>query len=70
MRSDAGRVGDILDAIAKINSRMSDSFAAFEQGGMAPVRAVPHLQVIFKVDRIAVNRPPAWRARGPRRGGG
>jgi hypothetical protein len=37
MRSDADRVSDILDAIAKIKGRITDSADAFQQDEMVQV---------------------------------
>ena len=46
MRSDADRVSDILEAIAKIRERIADRMDAFQVDEMLQVWAIHHLQVI------------------------
>jgi uncharacterized protein with HEPN domain len=43
MRSDADRVSDILEAIAKIGERITDSLDAFQGDEMLQVWAIHHL---------------------------
>src|SRR5512143_942616 len=51
MRSDAERIGDILDAIAKIQQRTPDNIAAFLADEMVQVWAIHHLQLIGEAAR-------------------
>jgi uncharacterized protein with HEPN domain len=51
MRSDADRVSDILEAIAKIGERITDSLDAFQGDEMLQVWAIHHLQVIGEAAR-------------------
>jgi uncharacterized protein with HEPN domain len=51
MRSDADRVNDILDAIAKIKGRITDNVDAFQQDEMVQVWVIHHLQVIGEAAR-------------------
>ncbi len=46
MRSDADRVGDILEAIAKARERTTNSVDAFRGDEMLQVWVIHHLQVI------------------------
>ena len=46
MRSDADRVSDILEAIAKIRERIADRMDAFQVDEMLQVWAIHYLQVI------------------------
>jgi uncharacterized protein with HEPN domain len=51
MRSDADRVSDILEAIAKIRERITDSIDAFQGDEMLQVWVIHHLQVIGEAAR-------------------
>ena len=51
MRSDADRVNDILEAIAKIGERVSDGIDAFQAEEMLQVWVIHHLQVIGEAAR-------------------
>ena len=51
MRSDADRVSDILEAIAKIGERITDSLDAFQGDEMLQVWAIHHVQVIGEAAR-------------------
>jgi uncharacterized protein with HEPN domain len=51
MRSDADRLSDILEAIAKIKGRITDSADAFQQDEMVQVWVIHHLQVIGEAAR-------------------
>jgi uncharacterized protein with HEPN domain len=51
MRSDADRVRDILDAIARINARMPVAFDVFHADEMLQVWVIHHLQVIGEAAR-------------------
>ena len=51
MRNDADRVSDILEAIAKIGGRTTDSFEAFQGDEMLQVWVIHHLQVIGEAAR-------------------
>jgi uncharacterized protein with HEPN domain len=46
MRSDADRVSDILEAIAKIRERITDSIDVFQRDEMLQVWVIHYLQVI------------------------
>lgn len=50
MRSDANRVGDILEAIAKIKSRITND-EAFHKDELVQVWVIHHLQVIGEAAR-------------------
>ena len=51
MRSDADRLSDILEAIAKIRERITDSIHAFQDDEMLQVWAIHHLQVTGEAAR-------------------
>lgn len=51
MRSDADRLTDILDAIAKIKQRMPGTLDAFLGDEMVQVWAIHHLQLIGEAGR-------------------
>ena len=51
MRTDAGRLGDIPLAIAKIRERATGCIDAFERDEMLQVRVIHHLQVIGEAAR-------------------
>ena len=51
MRSDADRLSDIIEAIAKIGERTTDSFSAFQGDEMLQVWVIHHLQVIGEAAR-------------------
>lgn len=51
MRTDDGRLGDILLAIAKIKERAAGSLEAFEQDEMVQVWVIHHLQIIGEAAR-------------------
>jgi uncharacterized protein with HEPN domain len=51
MRSDADRLSDILEAIAKIRERITDSLHAFQDDEMLQVWVIHHLQVIGEAAR-------------------
>jgi uncharacterized protein with HEPN domain len=51
MRSDADRLSDILDAIAKIEERITESIDAFQGDEMLQVWVAHHLQVIGEAAR-------------------
>ncbi len=51
MRSDAERLDDILEAIAKIKERITDDLVTFERDEMLQVWAVHYLQVIGEAAR-------------------
>jgi len=51
MRSDADRLSDILDAIAKIGERIPESIDAFQCDDMLQVWVIHHLQVIGEAAR-------------------
>jgi len=51
MKSDADRLSDILEAIAKIRERITDSIDAFQGDEMLQVWVVDHLQVIGEAAR-------------------
>jgi uncharacterized protein with HEPN domain len=51
MRSDADRLSDILEAIAKIRERITDSIPAFQGDEMLRVWVIHHLQVIGEAAR-------------------
>jgi uncharacterized protein with HEPN domain len=51
MRSDADRLSDILDAIAKIGERIAENFDAFQGDEMLQVWVIHHLQVIGEAAR-------------------
>ena len=51
MRSDADRLGDILDATAKIAERITESFDAFQGDEVLQVWVIHHLQVIGEAAR-------------------
>ena len=51
MRSDADRLSDILEAIAKIEERITDSIHAFQGDEMLQVWVIHHLQVIGEAAR-------------------
>jgi uncharacterized protein with HEPN domain len=51
MRSDADRLSDILDAIAKIEERITESIDAFQGDEMLQVWVIHHLQVIGQAAR-------------------
>lgn len=51
MRSDADRVSDILDGIAKIKGRITDNVDAFQSDEMLQVWVIHHLQVIGEAAR-------------------
>jgi uncharacterized protein with HEPN domain len=51
MRSDADRLSDILDAVAKIGERITESIDAFQVDEMLQVWVVHHLQVIGEAAR-------------------
>jgi len=51
VRSDADRVSDILEAIAKIRERTTDSIEAFRGDDMLQVWVIHHLQVIGEAAR-------------------
>ena len=51
MKSDADRVSDILEAIAKIRERITDSIDAFQGDEMLQVWVIYHLQVIGEAAR-------------------
>ena len=51
MRSDADRLSDIIEAIAKIAARITDSFDAFQDDEMLQVWVIHHLQVIGEAAR-------------------
>jgi uncharacterized protein with HEPN domain len=51
MRSDADRLSDILDAIAKIGERITESLDAFQGEEMLQVWVIHHLQVIGEAAR-------------------
>jgi uncharacterized protein with HEPN domain len=51
MRSDADRLSDILDAIAKIGERITESIDAFQSDEMLQVWVIHHLQVIGEAAR-------------------
>jgi uncharacterized protein with HEPN domain len=51
MRSDPDRVSDILEAIAKIKARITDSVDVFQQDEMLQVWVIHHLQVIGEAAR-------------------
>jgi len=51
MRSDADRLSDILEAIAKIRERITDSIQAFQGDEVLQVWVIHHLQVIGEAAR-------------------
>ena len=51
MRSDADRVSDILEAIAKIRERITGNIDAFQRDEMLQVWVIHHLQVIGEAAR-------------------
>lgn len=51
MRSDADRLGDILESIARINGRLTNDAAAFQADEMLQVWVIHHLQVIGEATR-------------------
>jgi uncharacterized protein with HEPN domain len=51
MRSDADRVSDILEAIAKIKERITDNLDAFLGDEMLQVWVIHHLQMIGEAAR-------------------
>jgi uncharacterized protein with HEPN domain len=51
MRSDADRLSDILEAIAKTRERITDSIQAFQGDEVLQVWAIHHLQVIGEAAR-------------------
>ena len=51
MRSDADRLSDILEAIAKIGERVTGSIDAFQGDEMLQVWVIHHLQVIGEAAR-------------------
>jgi len=51
MRSDADRVNDILDAIAKVKARITGGFEAFQGDEMLQGWAIHHLQMIGEAAR-------------------
>jgi uncharacterized protein with HEPN domain len=51
MRSDADRLSDILQAIAKIRERNTDSIQAFQCDEVLQVWVIHHLQVIGEAAR-------------------
>jgi uncharacterized protein with HEPN domain len=51
MRSDADRVSDILEAIAKIRERITDGMDAFQGDEMLQVWVIHHLQIIGEAPR-------------------
>jgi uncharacterized protein with HEPN domain len=51
MRSDAGRLNDILEAIAKIEERIPKDEETFERDEMLQVWVIHHLQVIGEAAR-------------------
>jgi uncharacterized protein with HEPN domain len=51
MRSDADRLSDILEAIAKIRERITESITAFQGDEMLRVWVIHHLQVIGEAAR-------------------
>jgi uncharacterized protein with HEPN domain len=51
MRSDADRLSDILEAIAKIRQRITDSIHVFQSDEVLQVWVIHHLQVIGEAAR-------------------
>src|SRR5262245_12010374 len=51
MRSDADRISDIVEAIAKINDRITENLDAFQRDEMLQVWVIHHLQVIGEAAR-------------------
>jgi len=51
MRSDADRLSDILEAVARIRERITDSIHAFQADEMLQVWVIHHLQVIGEAAR-------------------
>lgn len=55
MRSDADRVGDILDVITNIKRRMPDSLETSLRDEMLQIWAIHHLQLIGETVRSCAN---------------
>ncbi len=51
MRSDADRLGDIIEAISKIRERITDGLDAFLDDDMLQVWVIHHLQVVGEAAR-------------------
>jgi hypothetical protein len=64
MRSDADRLSDILEAIAKIRERLTDSIDAFQADEMLQVWVIHHLPGDRKGRPRRVKSPPKLSSRG------
>ena len=51
MRSDVDRLSDILAAVAKIKSRLTDSIDAFQRDEMLQIWVIHHLQIVGEAAR-------------------
>ena len=53
--ADADRVSDILEAVAKIRERITDSIDTFQSDEMLQVRVIHHLRIIGEAARGVPN---------------